>query len=97
LKSATAATAMARSICDDSGEPGRRGSGSLAGENDKINGNGVGKNRQPQVVEGYEEEEQDEGQGDVGLLKLAGWAVRLFFQDGIGMKKIDEGYKRKKV
>jgi hypothetical protein len=79
------------------GEVGRRGPGFFVEMRNKINGNNLVYGRQPETVEGDQEKEEDEGQRDVGLLKLAGRAIWLVIQDGIGVKKINEGDEDKKI
>ena len=67
------------------------------GKRNEINENDLGNGRQAQAVEGDEEQEQNECQCNVGPLELAGRAIPLAIQDGIGVKEIDEGGKDNKI
>jgi hypothetical protein len=81
----------------DLGEVGWRSPGALRCRQVKANGNEIGRDRQAQADEDDQEQEQDGGQRDVGPLKLAGRAILLVIEDGIGVKKIDEGDEGEKI
>jgi hypothetical protein len=88
---------MVRSKSFDLGEIGRGSPGFFVEIRKERNVNKLGYDRQTHAKENDQEQEEDSGQRDVGLLKLASRAIGLFVQYGIGVKKIDEGYEGEKI
>ena len=72
------------------GESGRRGPGASWRRQEEVYGNGIERDQQAQAGEDDQEQEQDDGQRDMGLLEAAGRAIGFLFQDGVAVEKIDE-------